>query len=79
MNSEDSGGRQPVVAKVTLWQTTVSVLWSFFGVQSSAIRERDFTHGNPLAFIVVGFVLTAAFAAVLIGIVKLLIAGAGAG
>ncbi|MGH8480857.1 MAG: DUF2970 domain-containing protein [Nevskiaceae bacterium] len=45
----------------TLWQTIASVAASFFGVQSSKNRERDFKHGKAAHFIVVGLVATAVF------------------
>ena len=45
----------------TLWDTIKSVAASFFGVQSSKNRERDFTHGKAAHFIVVGLVATVLF------------------
>jgi hypothetical protein len=63
--------------KVTLWQTVWSVLAAFYGVQSSKARQRDFTKGDPLTFILVGVVLTAAFIGVLLGIVKVILHGTG--
>ncbi len=36
----------------------LSVLSSFFGVQSSRNQERDFRHGRPIHFIIVGLGLT---------------------
>lgn len=45
-------------ASPSLWQTTLSVLSAFFGVQSSRNRERDFTRGNPVHFIVIGLGMT---------------------
>jgi len=59
--------------RVTIWQTVGSVLAAFYGVQSSASRQRDFSSGDPLTFIVVGLVLTAMFVGVLLGIVKLVL------
>ncbi|SFF30356.1 Protein of unknown function [Fontimonas thermophila] len=48
-------------APLTLWQTIVSVAASFFGVQSSQNRQRDFTRGKAGHFIVVGLIMTALF------------------
>lgn len=45
--------RQPGALAIVL-----SVLASFFGVQSGRNRERDFQHGNPIHFIAVGIGLT---------------------
>jgi hypothetical protein len=39
------------------------------GVQSNKNRERDFEEGNPLAFIIGGFVFTALFIATIATIV----------
>lgn len=44
-----------------LWVIFKSVLASFFGVQSQKNRERDFTQGKPMHFIIVGFALTIGF------------------
>jgi hypothetical protein len=69
-NNEETG-------ELTLLQTTWSVLASFFGVQSERNWHRDFTRGNPWAFIVVGVVITAVFIMVLLGIVSLILRSTG--
>ncbi|HSW14530.1 MAG TPA: DUF2970 domain-containing protein [Solimonas sp.] len=46
----------------SLWQTVASVAASFFGVQSSKNRERDFKHGKASHFIVIGLLMTLLFA-----------------
>ncbi|GAB3681664.1 DUF2970 domain-containing protein [Salinisphaera aquimarina] len=61
----------------TLWQTWMSVLAAFFGVQSSANRERDFTRGKASHFILLGLLATALFVGVLVGIVTLVTRLAG--
>ncbi|HRD65838.1 MAG TPA: DUF2970 domain-containing protein [Candidatus Competibacter sp.] len=48
--------RQPGALDIVL-----SVLSSFFGVQSSRNQERDFQHGRPIHFIIVGLGLTVLF------------------
>ena len=53
----------------TFWQLVISVVGGACGVQSSATRERDFTRGNPLAYVIGGIVFTAVFAMILLGIV----------
>jgi len=58
-------------------QVVLSVLASFFGVQSEKNRERDFSHGKASHFIIAGFVLTLAFILVIWGIVKLVLNSAG--
>ena len=61
----------------TLWQTIASVAASFFGVQSSKNRRRDFTHGKPLHFIAVGLAATAVFVLLVILVVRLALHQAG--
>lgn len=39
-------------------QMFVSILASFFGVQSDKNRQRDFRQGKPIHFIVVGIFMT---------------------
>ena len=60
-----------------LRETVCSVLAAFFGVQSSANRKRDFTRGSPLRFVVVGVVLTLAFALVLMTVVQVILKSSG--
>ena len=71
-------GRKPDDDKpMTLWQTIASVKASFFGVQSSKNRERDFKRGKASHFIVVGLVMTILFAVVVWGAVRLALKQAG--
>jgi hypothetical protein len=55
----------------TLGQVIASVLASFFGVQSSKNRERDFKHGKAAHFIVVGLLATATFVGLVLLLVRL--------
>jgi hypothetical protein len=61
----------------TLWQMLHSVVAAAFGVQSGKNRARDFTHGKPSHFVVLGIVFTVIFALTLFGIVKLVLHLAG--
>ncbi|MEN8131019.1 MAG: DUF2970 domain-containing protein [Pseudomonadota bacterium] len=54
-----------------------SVLSSFFGVQSTKNRERDFTHGKPHQYIIVGLILTVTFILTLWAVVTLVLHLAG--
>ncbi len=54
-----------------------SVLASFFGVQSSKARERDFTHGKPAHYIIMGLIFTAIFILTIWSVVKLVLHLAG--
>ncbi len=55
-----------------------SVAAAFFGVQTEANRQRDFTHGKLHHFIIVGALATLVFVVVLVGMVHLILASAGA-
>lgn len=61
----------------TLRQTIASVAASFFGVQSSKNRERDFKHGKAAHFIVIGLVATAVFVLAVVLAVRLALHQAG--
>jgi len=58
---------------VGFMQVVKSVLSGMFGVQSSKNRERDFTKGKPIHYIVVGLVFTLLFILTLVGVVKLVL------
>lgn len=57
----------------TFWQMLHSVIAAAFGVQSDKNRERDFTHGKPIHFAVIGLTFTVFFAALLFGVVNLVL------
>jgi divalent metal cation (Fe/Co/Zn/Cd) transporter len=57
----------------TLWDTIKSVAASFFGVQSSKNRDRDFKHGKAAHFIVVGIVATVVFILTIVLVVRLVL------
>lgn len=57
----------------TLWQSWMSVLAAFFGVQSSRNRERDFTRGKASHFILLGVLATVLLIAILVGAVRLIL------
>ena len=61
----------------TFWQVLHSVMAAAFGVQSAKNRTRDFTHGKPGQFLLLGLLFTGVFALTLFGIVKLVLYVAG--
>lgn len=67
----------PASEAPTLWQTIASVMASFFGVQSSKNRHRDFKHGRAGVFIAVGLVMTVLFVLTIVVVVKLVLRSAG--
>ncbi len=54
-----------------------SVAAAFIGVQSERNRERDFSQGKPIHFILVGLVATALFVLTLWLLVRLILHFAG--
>ena len=46
----------------SFWQMLHSVMAAAFGVQSGKNRARDFTHGKPSHFVMLGILFTAVFA-----------------
>lgn len=69
---------QPAEMKApTLLQMIASVAWSFFGVQNSQVRHRDFQHGNAWHFIAVGVLMTAVVVLGFYGLVRLVLHNAG--
>ncbi|MFS2157168.1 DUF2970 domain-containing protein [Pseudomonas sp. Pseusp122] len=57
----------------TFWQMLHSVLAAAFGVQSSKNRSRDFSQGKPAQFVMMGVLFTILFAAMLLGVVQLIV------
>ena len=54
-----------------------SVLWAMIGVQKSKNHERDFKHGKPWQYIIVGLIGVAIFITILITVVKFALSVAG--
>ena len=54
-----------------------SVLWAMIGVQKSKNHERDFKHGKPWQYIIVGLIGVAIFITIIITVVKFALSMAG--
>lgn len=76
-SDQRSGAKPPATKSPSLLDTVLSVLASFFGVQSQKNRVRDFSSGKPIVFIVVAIVLTLVFVLTLWGVVQLMLKNAG--
>ena len=62
MERGDAAGESDVPAKKSGLGTVVrSILAAAIGVQSNKNRKQDFEEGNPLAFIIGGFIFTLLF------------------
>jgi hypothetical protein len=57
--------------KPNLLEVLLSVFAAALGVQNSKNRERDFTHGSPIVFIVAGLIFTIIFVVTIVTIVHL--------
>ena len=64
-------------SKPTFWQVCFSVLAAMFGVQSEKARARDFTQGNPLAYIAIGITFIVIFILLITTLVHLALYFAG--
>lgn len=61
----------------TLLDVACSVLWAMIGVQKSKNHERDFKHGKPSQYIIVGLIGVALFIGIIIMVVKFALSMAG--
>ena len=62
MNEENPAiDDKPKKKKTNIGALVKSILAAAIGVQSNKNRERDFEEGNPLAFLIGGFIFTALF------------------
>lgn len=75
---EKTEGDSSLQSPPTFFQLLQSVLGALIGVQSEAARHRDFSRGRPLHFIVIGVVATVLLVLGFVGIVRLVLAIAGA-
>ena len=57
----------------TLWLVVMSVLATAIGVQNRKNRERDFTHGNPLVFIIARLIFMVLFVLTIVSVVYLIL------
>ena len=61
----------------TLLDVTKSVLWGMLGVQKSENYKRDFSHGKPWQYVVIGLVAVAIFIGTIITVVSVVMNMAG--
>ena len=60
-----------------LLDVTKSVLWGMLGVQKAENYKRDFSHGKPWQYIVIGLVAVAIFIGTIIAVVSVVMRMAG--
>ena len=61
----------------TLLDVARSVLWAFLGVQKIKNYERDFKHGKPSQYVIVGLIGVAIFIFILVMVVQFVLLLAG--
>ena len=61
----------------TLWQVAKSVLMALLGVQKSDVYKRDFQHGKPWQYIIIGLVFVIVFILILVFVVRFAMSLAG--
>jgi len=70
MNEKPLKEPSPEEKPLTFWQIAGSAAAAAFGVQSRANRERDFSRGKPLHFIIAGIVFTIVFVLIVASVVR---------
>jgi len=73
MNDESDKTPEPDERPLTFWQIAGSTMAAAFGVQKSANRERDFTRGKPIHFIIAGVAFTLVFVLIVVAVVQLVL------
>ena len=68
--------KQPTPS-TNIWHIIISVVGAAFGVQSSKTRERDFTQGKPMNFIIGGIIFTIVFISTVFFVVSSVLSKAG--
>jgi hypothetical protein len=58
---------------IPFWRVVVSVIQASFGVQSNRNRERDFTTGKFLPFVVAALLFTGLFVLTIVFVVSLVL------
>lgn len=72
---EPPAEERPPAEPLTLWQIVTSTLAAAFGVQSSRNRERDFSRGRAMPFIIAGVIFTVLFVLAVMLVVNMVLSG----
>lgn len=73
MTGQRSPQDSPDKKGLSVWQIATSTVAAAFGVQSKANKDRDFSTGKPVHFIIAGIVFTALFVIAIIAVVNLVL------
>lgn len=71
--------KQAAQRKASFGATMKAVLWSFFGVRRKKDYEADAARLNPIHVVIAGVIGAAIFVAVLVAVVRLVVANAAGG
>jgi hypothetical protein len=63
---------------LSFWQIVGSTIAAAIGVQKKSNKERDFSRGRPLPFILAGIIFTALFVLAVIAVVHVVLRNVGA-
>lgn len=74
MSAPGSDLKQAVRRKGSLLHTMRAIAWAFFGVRKGSEYEKDVSQLNPVHVIIAGLIGALLFIAVLVGIVRWVIA-----
>lgn len=61
----------------SLLEVTRSVMWAFLGVQKNKNYERDFKHGKPSQYIIIGLIGVSLFIFIIVMVVRFVLSLAG--
>jgi len=61
----------------SLLDVSRSVMWAFLGVQKNKNYERDFKHGKPSQYIIIGLIAVSLFIFIIVMIVQFVLSIAG--
>lgn len=67
-------GEKPAQRKASFGATVKAILWAFFGVRKKRDYEKDAAQLNPVHVIIAGIIGAIIFIAVLVTIVKIVVA-----
>jgi hypothetical protein len=72
MSNQDAEKESP--RKASFGATVKAILWAFFGVRKKSDYERDAAQLNPVHVIIAGLIGALIFIAILVTIVKIVVA-----
>ncbi|MDZ7669216.1 MAG: DUF2970 domain-containing protein [Gammaproteobacteria bacterium] len=75
-HQQDEEEQRDAPEPLSPWEIVTSTLAAALGVQSRRNRERDFSRGRPLHFIIAGVIFTVLFVVGMVLVVNLILSSA---